>query len=188
MNTITSLRNECATLKEDNDLLRSRLASVILERDELKAATMDPPMPVPPSPSNIESFSIESTMDSKIKDLCEYYTGLKYQAFNALFEFLIPDAHSPPKYTETRNACVTLPLKDQLFLVLCRLRNGFEVKDLAFRFNIDCPSVSVLFTSWIRHMYLKLGFLSLWPPRDTIIENMTEKFKREFPNTLTVLS
>jgi DNA-binding NarL/FixJ family response regulator len=68
-----------------------------------------------------------------------------------------------------------MDLSDQLFLVLCRLRNGLHVKDLAYRFNIKQQSVSLIFKSMVHYMHLKLSYLSYWPKRDVMIKNMPLK-------------
>ena len=69
-----------------------------------------------------------------------------------------------------------MDLSDHLFVVLCRLRNGLHLKDLAYRFNIKLQSVTLIFKSMVHYMHLKLSYLSYWPKRDVIIENMPLKY------------
>jgi len=124
-------------------------------------------------------FTSENVSKSKVKNLLEYYTGFDNTAFEALYSYLIPNPEKNPiHYEEKPNACMKLNLKDQYFLVMCRLRNGFHIKDLAYRFDMSVQIVSVIFNSWIRYMYLRMGYLTLWPDRNTIIENMTPAFKK----------
>ncbi|CAG2233275.1 unnamed protein product [Mytilus edulis] len=94
---------------------------------------------------------------------------------------------NPVNYKEKRKEVKAMLLTDQLLLVLCRLRNGLHIKDLAYRFNIKPKSVSVIFKSVILYMYLKLGYLSYWPHRDTIIQNMPQQYKQEFPICLAII-
>ena len=129
-----------------------------------------------------------SDKDMKVKGLFKYYTWFQSSTFNVLFDFLIPDGkNNPLEYKERKSACMKLSLKDQLFLVLCRLRNGFHLKDLAFRFHVSIQIASIIFNTWIRYMYLRLGCLTLWPHRDVLINRMPEKFKQEFPTTLAIM-
>lgn len=37
-------------------------------------------------------------------------------------------------------------------------------------------------------MFFRLGSLDIWPHRETLIENMPESYKKEFPNTLVIIN
>ena len=80
-----------------------------------------------------------------------------------------------------------LLVRDQLLLVLMRLRGGFLAKDLAFRFRLSEQSVNELFSSWTGYMFCQLGQLSWWPHRDTIINRMPADFKKGFPRSLAII-
>ena len=139
-------------------------------------------------PLNCESFCADSVLRSNSKQLFQYYTGFQHDTFTGLFNFLVPDLHeSPLVYKERKAACRKVGLKDQLFLVLCRLRNGLHMKDLAFRFQVSIQVASIIFSTWIKYMYFRLGSLSLWPDRSILIENMPKKFREEFPTTLAII-
>ena len=102
--------------------------------------------------------------------------------------FLFPnDETNPVTYKEKRKEVQDMKLSEQLFLVLCRLRNGLHIKDLACRFNIKQQSVSLIFNSVIHYMYLKLGSLSYWPHRDVIIDDMPKQYRDEFPTYLAII-
>jgi hypothetical protein len=102
-----------------------------------------------------------------------------------LATFLFPnDETIPVTYKEKRKEVQDMKLSEQLFLVLCRLRNGRHIKDLAYRFNIKQHSASLIFNSVIHYMYLKLGSLSYWPHRDVIIDNMPKQYSDEFPTII----
>ena len=80
-----------------------------------------------------------------------------------------------------------LLVRDQLLLVLMRLRGGFLAKDLAFRFRLSEQSVNELFSSWTGYMFCQLGQLSWWPHWDTIINRMPADFKKSFPRSLAII-
>ena len=105
-----------------------------------------------------------------------------------LATFLFPnDETNPVTYKEKRKEVQDMKFSEQLFLVLCRLRNGLHIQDLAYRFNIKQQSVSLIFNSVIHYMYLKLGSLSYWPHRDVIIDNMPKQYRDAFPTCLAII-
>ena len=105
-----------------------------------------------------------------------------------LLNFLVPHPNDNPIiYKEKKKECCQLCLQCQLFFVLCRLRNGFDLKDVSFRFGLISQTGSALFNSWIKYMYLRLGSLSLWPDRQTLIRNMTAEYRKDFPTTLAII-
>ena len=178
---IHDLQRENATLKKD-------LASKVLELHEAQKKSNRVLSKQSDRGINCEAFSVKNVLKSNVKDLFKYYTGFQFSTFNVLFEFLIPDIQQNPlEYKERKSACMKLSLQDQLFLVLCRLRNGFHLKDLAFRFHVSIQIAGIIFNTWIRYMYLRLGCMSLWPDREVLINRMPEKFKKEFPQTLAIL-
>ena len=133
-----------------------------------------------------KSNMTDSIRNSKIKSLFQSYTGLTFVAFTTLFNFLVPN-ENPVVFPRKRTDIQKLLVSDQLLLVLMRLRGGFLVKDLAFRFSLSEQSVSELFSSWIGYMFCQLGQLSWWPHRDTIINHMPGDFKKGFPRSLAII-
>ena len=81
----------------------------------------------------------------------------------------------------------TLQPEEEFFLVLCRLRQGFNEKHLAFLFGISQPTVSRIFSSWINFMFLRFGIINVWPSREEINKTMPEDFKVKYPNTRVIL-
>jgi len=77
----------------------------------------------------------------------------------------------------------TLKLEDELFLVICRLRQEFHEQHLAFLFGISQSTISRIFISWINFMYLRYGTINIWPTRDKIDKTMPEDFKAKYPKT-----
>lgn len=113
-----------------------------------------------------------------------FYTGFpSYDVFMATFTCLnsgenaenIRFWHSVPKdvdpeYYEREPELVvgpgrprTLTAKEEFFLVMCRLRQGFAECHLGHLFNISQPTACRIIISWINFMYLKLVQLNIWP-------------------------
>ena len=131
---------------------------------------------------------------SRIRNFFQYNTGFTYEQFNSLCTiFSIPNtADAPPQmapliYRKVVQEITLMPLRQQLLLVLMKLRQNFDTKELAFKFNILQQSVSVLFNSWIDYMFTTLGQLPMWPHRDIITEKMPSKYRSEFPTTFAIL-
>lgn len=68
-----------------------------------------------------------------------------------------------------------------------KLSQNFDLKDLAFRFQIPERTASTLFNSWIDYMFGVLGELPVWPHRHVIISHMPDKYKCDFPTTMAIL-
>ncbi|CAG2248260.1 unnamed protein product [Mytilus edulis] len=129
-------------------------------------------------------FSAENfTKDDK---MLRYYSGFNNTEFNAVFKFLVPDSSNYP-LKMSKNMKIKIKIKDQLFFTLCKLRNNLDFTDLGYRFQISTQDCSSLFCDWINFMYLRFGAVCTWPPRDMIIKNMPENYKRDFPNTLAII-
>ncbi|XP_060072930.1 uncharacterized protein LOC132563084 [Ylistrum balloti] len=120
----------------------------------------------------------------------QFYTGLPdYLTCLALCDFLLPEKHKINSFyyqqKETDSTYVNrnrgrdpnLSVQEQLFLVLCCLRQGYREQDLAHRFNISQSCVSVIFSKWIKHMGHVLTTLNIWAPKETINKNMPQTFK-----------
>ncbi|XP_035981310.1 uncharacterized protein LOC118556867 [Fundulus heteroclitus] len=128
---------------------------------------------------------VESEKNSK-KNLCVYYTGLTLVRFMSLFTFLLPKRETLT-YDENRNDIREMSAENGLFLTMCRLRQNFGLFDLATRFGISQQSAGIVFNTWIDIIYLKLCTVSIWPHRQTIIDNMPKDFKANFPTTLIII-
>ena len=81
--------------------------------------------------------------------LINLYTGFtNYTALKAFYDYLAPSASSMTSaYTPSENVSYAdrpraMPLMDELFMFLCRLRQNFGEQDLAICFNICQSSVS----------------------------------------------
>ncbi|XP_072532968.1 uncharacterized protein [Salminus brasiliensis] len=140
------------------------------------------------------SVTPELINNSSIANYFEFCTGFTFDMFNGLCTFLrVPSDNTTPQtviplaYTKETRHTKTVPLRNQFLLVLMKLRNNYDVKDLAFKFQIDVQSVSLILNAWINYLYLRLGQISLWPHRDVISAHMPDGFKREFPTTFAIM-
>lgn len=133
----------------------------------------------------ILSVELIQAKEEKTPKLFSFYTGLTYERFTALVVFLIPTGRM--QYSENRQDLIELSNEDGLLLTLCRMRQKFALKDIATRFGLTIQSASIAFNSWLDLLYLKLSQISIWPLRETIIENMPAKYKKEFPTCLALI-
>ena len=76
-----------------------------------------------------------------------------------------------------------LPLLEQFFLTLVRLRLGLLEQDLANRFDISVSSVSRITATWINLMFHSFKAIECYPPWHVVEKHMPEAFKKEYPNT-----
>jgi hypothetical protein len=117
-----------------------------------------------------------------------FYTGLPdYLTFLSFCDLLQPEQHRVSSmyynhkpmhesYVNIRGRDPTLSLHNEIFLVLCRLKQGYRELDLAHRFDISQFTVSDIFSKWIKHMEHILSQLPLWAPKELIETNMPKSF------------
>ena len=148
------------------------------------------------------------TSDDRVK----FYTGLPTtDRFDALFDFLDfgPNGEHLNQYntnkgegnnaTESnhdhqylaskkkKNKKCTLSPKNQLFLTMCRLRQGFHEEHLAYLFNVSQSTVSRYCLSIINYMFLRLGSVQMWPSRAQVDKRMPDSFKDKFPKCRCII-
>ena len=114
------------------------------------------------------SFTATSLEHDDLKTT--FYTGLpSYAVFKTLYATLQP-------YIKTQlvSKCC---LEDQFLLVLAKLRLGLSNRDLAYRMNIDEPSVSIIFHNWLDLMYREMKQFIIWPDPFVLRENLPSVFK-----------
>jgi len=80
-----------------------------------------------------------------------------------------------------------LPLLEQFFLTLVRLRLDLLEQDLANRFGISVSSVSRITATWINLMFHCFKAIERFPPWHIVEKHMPEAFKREYPNTRLII-
>jgi hypothetical protein len=140
----------------------------------------------------ISRFGLErySTDRDKIK----FFTGFSdYRVLSCFFNWLVPAARqmSYPYSQKVAGAKLTsrrsLPLCDELFLLLCRVHGGLLEEDLADRFGISVATVSRIFIAWVNLLYFVLGSFNIWPSRECIDRCMPSAVKQKFPTVRVII-
>lgn len=175
-------------LTAENQQLKEQVAKLILEKEELQRN----PTSFPDNSNNIEGrhtpFCVKEVENSQIKDCFKYYTGFSPEQFLNIFNFLVQNKEEIPfRYTQSVKSTRSIPVQDQLLLTLMKLRLNFDNKHLAHLFLISAQDASLIFNNWINYMYFQFGSVPIWPSRQVIIENMPQKFKIDFPDTMVIL-
>lgn len=133
------------------------------------------------------------------KHLMKFYTGFSdYEVLMAFYEEILEsDALVMRQWSGQRSECdygdvkagppCKLPLKEQFFLTLVRLRTGFPELDIANRFGISQSTVSRVTNTWINLMYHSFKCIERFPPWHIVKKYMPESFKKEYPNTRIII-
>ncbi|XP_047221977.1 uncharacterized protein LOC124868593 [Girardinichthys multiradiatus] len=101
------------------------------------------------------------------------YTGLPdFTLLMLVFKFISDDM------SYAANSC--LSKFQQMILTLMRLRLNLSIQDIAYRFNISCPTASRIFVAVINIMYHNLGWLVKWPTRYVLIESTPTDFRKQY--------
>ncbi|XP_065895749.1 uncharacterized protein [Dysidea avara] len=132
-------------------------------------------------------------------DLVKFYTGFSDYATLATFyeQVLESDAKVMRQWDSRRckeacgdtkhGPCCKLPLLEQLFMTLVRLRLGLYERDLAVRFGVSQSTVSRTTTTWINLMYHSFKAIERFPPWHIVKKYMPQIFKRNYPNTRVII-
>ena len=137
-----------------------------------------------------------------------FYTGFpSYDVFMATYNYLNPGQNGEnirfwrsvsndvdPEYYEREPELGvgpgrprTLNAKEEFFLVMCRLRQGFPERHLGHLFDISQSTVSRIVISWVNFMYLRFGQLNILPSRKVVNDNMPQDFKGKYPSTRAII-
>lgn len=118
-------------------------------------------------------------------DAIHYYTGLdNYSKFSYVLSTLGPAAYRLRYY---QFAVHKLPVPDQFFMTLIKLRRHTPDFELSRMFAISERYVSNIFITWINFMSLQWRQLNIFPSRDLINFYMPSDFKRQFPSTRVIV-
>lgn len=138
------------------------------------------------------SFGFESCRLDEHKFF--FYTGLRPEQFDVLWLFLGEDTNNiniwrGEKNTQSkahRQYSKFLTPKNQLFLMLVRLRTGLLLQDLSYRFNISVSYASKIITTWVLFLYEKFKTINIFPERETDRSKIPKVF-RKFKNIRVVI-
>ena len=142
---------------------------------------------------NLERFLVSRF--SKDDKLILFYTGfISYSVFESFYECIEPQAKTMlSKYYESGEVISlagrkrNMLLIDELFMFLCRLRVGLLEQDLSVRFNCSLPTISRKIVTWANFLYVVLGTIPIWLPRNDIDELMPDCFKELYPNKRVII-
>jgi len=183
--------NDEVIMEEQDELKRSDI-SLLHEIDQLKIQLAEAESKL--SRSLLRLYNIRHD-----KGLLKFYTGFSnYDTLLAFYEEVLePDAvlmrqwsgkRSEQNYSDEKGGpSCKLPLKEQLFLTLVRLRTGFPELDIANRFGISQSTVSRVTNTWINLMYHNFKSIERFPPWHIVKKYMPAAFKKEYPNTRIII-
>ena len=131
-----------------------------------------------------------------------FFTGFKdYQTLKSVFLALQPTAQTMVRWAQVQRPSghwedldgdvfrnEVLPLIDQFFMFLCRVRQGVYEQDLAVSFNVSQATVSRVLLTWVNYLYFMLGSLPVWCSRKTVDDEMPECFRKTYPKTRVILA
>ena len=111
-----------------------------------------------------------------------YYSGFcSYSHFLFLCHFLCPEVY------HLDYKCKSLPVENQLFLTLVKLRKAKDNIEIGFLFGIGRNTAAKIFDTFVRFLYFMFKDLDLWCPRAVVNLHMPAGFKEAFPDTRTIL-
>ena len=118
-------------------------------------------------------------------DVIAFYTGLKsYDSFMHMFNSLVPECH---QLEYGNDAIEVLPILDQLFLTLMKLRTNKDDFDLSVLFDISLKSVRNIFETWVIFMHKRWTQLDLWLPKALFNSSMPLEIKSLFPQARVIV-
>ena len=124
------------------------------------------------------------------------FTGISMQTFRDVLAILgdsvhsmmysadVPDDHEGKQRSQRSRA---LSVEDELLMTLVELRHDFPESDLAARFGISQPTVSRIFSAWIRCMYHAFREIDIWPSRSLVDTFMLDSFRQKYPSTRVII-
>lgn len=197
------LRKKLAKMEQSLEESRTKNAKLEAEVEKVRTHAFK----ISEKCANLEKgiFTVDNfTSDEDIT----FYTGFpSYDVFMATYNYLNPGQNGEnirfwrsvsndvdPEYYETEPELGvgpgrprTLNAKEEFFLVMCRLRQGFPERHLGHLFDISQSTVSRIVISWVNFMYLRFGQLNIWPSRKVVNDNMPQDFKGKYPNTRAII-
>jgi len=142
-------------------------------------------------------FRLENIKDDN--DLVHFYTGFPdYDTLLTFYKIVLEEdakvmrqwrsGQSKESYAESKSGRnLKLPLLEQFFLTLVRLRLGLLEVDLAHRFGVSQTTVSRIIMTWINLLYHNLKGLERYPPWHVVKNHMPDAFKEQYPNTRLII-
>ncbi|XP_051970115.1 uncharacterized protein si:dkey-56d12.4 [Xyrauchen texanus] len=110
-------------------------------------------------------------------NLCQLHTGLSLDVFYRVAEHLVPLCNNNFQQDP----------RDQLLMVLMKLRLNLLQEYLAEKFQVSQTTVSRTLSYWIDLMEENMKDYIPWLPSETIKARMPECFKEHYPNTTCII-
>ena len=129
-------------------------------------------------------------------------TGLEADDFSAIFNFLNtgPNCENIKFYDSTNKMTsksypqnvkpgkrAKLDAKDQFFMYVSWLRNGFSTRMISWLFDTPKSTVSRYLITWSNLLYFSLGSINIWPTKSHVLKTMPETFKNTYPTTRCII-
>lgn len=138
---------------------------------------------------------IESSKETK---KFRFYTGLTYEQFLVLWQFLglptentlqtwLSQSRTDSNVVRQGDKRKSLSLENQLFLTLVRLRSGLLVQDLSYRFGVSVSQVSKIVTTWVQLIYVQFKKIDIFPTAEATRKKGLPKAFRKFKNIRTII-
>ncbi|KAJ8030934.1 Protein ALP1-like [Holothuria leucospilota] len=192
---INSLRHRVNTLEEKLISAKLNSASTSNPAGESKSEV---------KPKRQTLFSAKSLVNDSEVSHC---TGFRSkEAFDDFFTYIEPFAKemqywkgtgntpkktaTPRKYKQTPTKAGPkrkLGLKDELLMVLMRLRLDHTITYLAILFGVGSGTCSQIINTWLRFLSTILRGFILWPSRATITKHMPDQFKKSCKNLRCII-
>ncbi|XP_049275245.1 uncharacterized protein LOC119406039 isoform X2 [Rhipicephalus sanguineus] len=180
------LLTTCRELQEKNDKLQKENSHLAANLTELESRLHNEKLQR--AQEKVSTTKGTTSFEEVFKDerWLQFYTG-----FTSLprFEFFVQFIEAKHAVTKTSNTGrrTLLSVREQLLLILCRLRVGLLEEDLAYRFGVSSSTISNLFSYWVDFLHDILVQITIWPSRQTVSINMPESFKALYPSTRVIL-
>ena len=127
-----------------------------------------------------------------------FYTGFdSYETFSMVLDFLGRDAASQLDYKNNeRSECNsrsrpgrsrTLRTENEFFMVLCRLKVGPLVEDIAARFGVCQSHVSEIINTWIKFMFFRFKEVDIFPSRHIVHLHKPKCFAKKYSSTTLII-
>ena len=112
---------------------------------------------------------------------CKQLTGLSWQTFKALHEYL------KPAVPYSFGVQGKLLVEDQLFVTLVKLHQNPTVDLLVHILGIARSTCVEMFAKWLNILHAKIGFLVHWPDREVMFKTVPPHFKAKYPRLTCIV-
>lgn len=175
----TRLQDENANLKAENSAVKAENSALKAELCELKIEMLKNK-----ATSNKENVSMADFLSADEERL-QFYTGFCSHERLVTFIELVESKYKPIKSNGGRPPA--LSMREQIIVVLCRLRVGLLEQDLSYRFGVSVSTISAMCVYWVNFLHEMFVQIPIWPARRTIDMFMPESFRTWDSSTRVVV-